>query len=272
MSRLGMRPRIAAVVAVLALVCSPLLFAAPVQADDDPCAPLITTWAEDVVIFAYPPYPQQHTVRPQLVGGKTEDPCAGDGRFETITKVLGTVWLHDSMAYDAGEFVNHYWTEFFADTTNIYDSNYWKWSILGSAGFGAWVSDGSSWVHGSTTFQVKRHVQFSTFNASPEPVRKGSPIKVAGVVTRLGFTSTRVAKYVPYTAHPVDVYFRAAMPPSTKPYVKVARTTTTSTGAFAKSFTATVDGCWKALSTKTPTHIGAWSGGSTGGADCVDVQ
>ena len=131
----------------------------------------------------------------------------------------------------------------------------------GSVNIEAWGSTNA--YRDGTPLYVRRNVEIATHNASPEPVRKGSLIKVAGTVRRLTVNSYGDAKYVPYASHLMSYWFRAA---GTSSYVQKGTGYTNSSGAFAKSFTASVDGYWYARSTQT-----SYYRGRNGTPDFVDV-
>lgn len=256
MSRsLRLRTRAASLGLVLTIAGGQLLIGTPAQADADPCLPVFELYAKDIVVYASGP-------SRSMFAGLVDDVCPDDER--SFGPRLGHVSLPNGSSIQVERFEPDSGGAFqaFGPDGPIRIP---KASGIGPASFGVWVSDGDTWIYKSIAFHVRLHVQVTSFNASPEPVRKGSPIKVAGVVTRLGFTSSGVAKYVPYAAHPVDVYFR---PMNRFGYRKIGRTTTTSTGSFTRTFPATVDGCWWAHSAKTPYHIGRWARAS----DCVDVR
>jgi len=141
-----------------------------------------------------------------------------------------------------------------------------KYSAIGRGSVSVEVTDAdfNLTYRDGIPFYVRRNVAMTAFNASPEPVRKGAPIKVTGSVSRLSVGTFGAAKYVPYASHQVDIYFR---PLTSAKYTKVSSTLTTLAGAFARNITATVDGCWKAYSVQTSNNVGRWSP-----ADCVDVQ
>ncbi|MEU8118788.1 hypothetical protein AB0C21_08760 [Spirillospora sp. NPDC049024] len=114
-------------------------------------------------------------------------------------------------------------------------------------------------VVGPTDFvDVKYRTQWYNFNASPEPVKKGGTITVKGQLYRFRDVAG------PGPNAPVYVYFKAA---GTSTYKQVAATKTDSNGWFAKTFTASVDGTWKAVYKETSGYLGSTSQG-----DAVDVR
>ena len=87
-------------------------------------------------------------------------------------------------------------------------------------------------------FHVKRNTMMPAFNASPEPVRKGSPVKVAGRLTKLWPD----IGYVGYGGKAIDVYFK----PVGGSWTLKGSATTDSNGCWSRSFTASEDGSWQA--------------------------
>lgn len=94
-----------------------------------------------------------------------------------------------------------------------------------------------------------------TADASPEPVKKGASLKVAGKVTLAG---------IGQSGRTVEVWFDKSG--STAP-VKVGTTTTTSTGSYSRTQTATADGYWY-------TRVGTLPliAGTTSASDFVDCS
>jgi hypothetical protein len=277
MARLGGRPRLGAALVALSLVLAPLLMAVPVQAEVD-CSPTLSMWdgepdddAGIPEVFLDGTWPQSL----QLMG-EVEDPCPGDGWFDSgtdayIKDMHGSVTLPDGTIDRNFEFYSGPGDGIAFEAAAAFDKDRYKqFSVLGRATLTAWASDGiHRWISGSITFHIRRTVGFFSFNASPEPVRKGSPLKLTGNLKRLTFDASGKATYVPFSGQRVDLYFRRrADPPYEEYYNYVSSTTTTSTGNFTKTVTATYDGCWKPASPQTGRHAGRWSARW----DCVDVQ
>ena len=110
-----------------------------------------------------------------------------------------------------------------------------------------------------TTFIVKRNTMMPAFNASPEPVRKGSPVKVAGRLTKLWPD----VGYVGYSGKTISVYFK----PVGGTWTLKGSATTDSNGYWSRSFTATEDGSWQARFKGTSNYHR-----ETSHSDYVDVQ
>ncbi|MFB4316529.1 hypothetical protein [Actinomadura sp. 21ATH] len=98
-----------------------------------------------------------------------------------------------------------------------------------------------------------------SFNASPEPVRKGGTITVKGRLDRL------VGSWKPAAAGAaVSVQFKAS---GSSTWTTMAGIKTDSTGWFGKTFTASKDGAWRAVYNGSSTYLGV-----VGPGDHVDVQ
>lgn len=243
-----------AVTAISTVGTGAVLVAAPAQAAG--CAPIIDRVAvSDVVIYGTSASRAVTTVT-------THDPCTDSEYSEAgILDVSGNVYLSDGDSW--GLYFNDSTTSTWSGASGAYFD---KYSAIGRGSVSVEVTDwdANTSYRDGIPFYVRRNVAMASFNASPEPVRKGSPIKVTGSVSRLTVGTYGTAKYVPYSAHAVDIYFR---PLTSSTYTKVSSALTSSTGSFARSITATVDGCWKAYSVQTSYNVGRWST-----ADCVDVQ
>lgn len=252
------RRRPAVLAAVLAVVSgaltAALYVATPAQAVG--CAAVIDrVTVSDVVIYAASPSRTVTTVT-------THDPCTDSPYGQAgIFDVTGAAYLGngDSLAIYYNNSTTPTWT-------GVSEALFDKYSTVGRATQSVEVLDAdlNTTYRDGIGFYVRRNVVATAFNAGPEPVRKGTQLRVTGAFSRLSVSPLGAAGYVPYAGHQVDIYFR---PLTSTAYTKVGSTLTTSTGTFVAPFTATVDGCWKALSTQTSYHVGRWVG-----ADCVDVQ
>jgi hypothetical protein len=246
--------RVLAAITGLLFVGLSVLAAVPAEAAG--CAPIIDNVAvHDVVIYGT-------SASRATTSVTTHDPCA-DNQFGTvgIAYVSGEAYLSDGDSW--GVYYNHSTGPTWSGASGAYFD---KYSAIGRGSQNVEVDDNDS----NTTYRdglpffVRRNVGVNNFNASPEPVRKGSAIKLYGLVQRLSVNFFGDASYVAYQGHEVDVYFR---PLTSSKYTKVSSATTSSTGNFSRSVTATVDGCWKAYSTQTSLSVGRWST-----VDCVDVR
>jgi hypothetical protein len=255
--RPGGRPAALAIVLTMlaSAVTAVVYVAAPAQAAG--CAAVIDqVKVGDVVIYAGSASRAVTTVT-------AHDPCT-DSPYSTagLFDVSGAVYLTngDSVALYYNQSTTPTWTG--ASELGAFD----KYSAIGRGTQSVEVldTDLNSTYRDGLSFYVRRNVVANWFNASPEPVRKGAVMGVAGSFSRLSVSATGVARYVPYAAHQVDIYFK---PSTSATYTKVSSALTTSTGYFARTMTATVDGCWKAYSVQTSYNAGRWTV-----EDCVDVQ
>ncbi|MEW1612516.1 MULTISPECIES: HtaA domain-containing protein [unclassified Streptomyces] len=103
--------------------------------------------------------------------------------------------------------------------------------------------------------------RITAFNASPEPVAKGSKLKVAGTLQTAGATDNT---WRPLPKASVVIEFQAKGGNS---WGKAATVTTDSKGAVATSVTATKDGTWRARYAGTADRAAAVSS-----SDQVDVK
>ncbi|WP_415958457.1 HtaA domain-containing protein [Streptomyces sp. 021-4] len=100
-----------------------------------------------------------------------------------------------------------------------------------------------------------------SFNASPEPIGKGSKLKIAATLQTAGATSNA---WSPLAKASVVIEFQAK---GAKTWSKAATVTTSAKGAIATSVTAKTDGTWRARYAGTADRAAAVSG-----ADFVDVK
>lgn len=236
-------------------VTAAVYVAAPAQAAG--CAPVIDqVKVGDVVIYASSASRAVTTV-------VAHDPCT-DSPYSTagIFDVSGAVYLSDGDS--VGVYYNHSTSPTWTGASELGAFDKYSMIGLGSQSVEVLDTDFNSTYRDGLAFYVRRNVIANFFNASPEPVRKGAVMGVAGSFSRLSVSATGAARYVPYAGHQVDIYFK---PLTSTAYTKFGSTLTTATGYFARTMTATVDGCWKAYSTQTAYNAGRWTV-----EDCVDVQ
>ncbi|GAA0562537.1 hypothetical protein GCM10010172_52200 [Paractinoplanes ferrugineus] len=93
-----------------------------------------------------------------------------------------------------------------------------------------------------------------SFNASPEPVKKGKKLTAAGTVKVDGKALSKAT---------VQIYFKAN---GAKAYSLKGSATTNSKGAFTKKFTAAKTGTWKAV------YAGNTTKNTAGATDAVKVK
>ncbi|MEO3975060.1 HtaA domain-containing protein [Streptomyces sp. CAU 1734] len=139
---------------------------------------------------------------------------------------------------------------FSAKTTAAKDGD-WRARYAGTADRAASVSSGD-------TVDVRLRTGIVSFNAKPEPVRKGRPITVTGTLRTLDGTWKNTS------GQTVTIWFQAS---GSKTWTKQAGVRTNSKGAFSKAFTAKKDGSWKAVFDATSARLGTNSA-----ADHVDVR
>lgn len=87
---------------------------------------------------------------------------------------------------------------------------------------------------------LKYNTLITSFNAAPEPVRKGQAITVSGRLHRLHDWDSR---YVSYPGKVVKIFFKAK---GSSSWTLMAKVKTGDTGKFRKAFTARRDGVWRA--------------------------
>jgi hypothetical protein len=112
---------------------------------------------------------------------------------------------------------------------------------------------------GSTDYvDVRYRTAISSFNASPEPIKKGKRLTVAGTLKR------DTTSWKAFSGQSVKIYF-AAKGATTWTYEGTAKTS--STGHFSHTFTAAKDGTWRATYAGSSSYLAV-----TGSGDYVDVR
>jgi hypothetical protein len=106
---------------------------------------------------------------------------------------------------------------------------------------------------------VLRAARWQTFNAHPEPVRKGGTLTIDGTLQRANWDDDH---YHRYTNQTVQLQFRT----TTGTYSTV-KTVTSATGDFSTKATQTVAGCWRYVFAGTST-----TGPATATGDCVAIS
>ncbi len=160
------------------------------------------------------------------------------------------------LEFQSGEFLagtyegSASFTRYSAPGRHILDAEFAIPEVNGDTEYGRLVS---------SEFYVKRNTMMPAFNASPEPVRKGSPIKVAGRLTKLWPD----VGYVGYGGKTIEVYFK----PVGGTWTLKGTATTDSNGCWSRSFTASEDGIWQARFKGTSNYHR-----ETSHRDYVDVQ
>ncbi|MFI5771361.1 DUF5707 domain-containing protein [Streptomyces sp. NPDC051658] len=132
-----------------------------------------------------------------------------------------------------------------------------SWHIL----TGAEAKDGSSTYYDSYATARIQRLSKLTVNASPEPVKKGKTITVAGKLSRANWEDHA---YHGYTGQSVKLQFRKK---TSSTYTTVKTIRTNSTGNLKTTVKASVDGYWRYSFAGTSTTPAVTTAG-----DFVDVK
>ncbi|MFF1647166.1 DUF5707 domain-containing protein [Streptomyces sp. NPDC058240] len=132
-----------------------------------------------------------------------------------------------------------------------------SWHIL----TGAEAKDGSSTYYDSYATARIQRLSKLTVNASPEPVKKGKTITVAGKLSRANWEDHA---YHGYTSQSVKLQFRKK---TSSTYTTVKTIRTNSTGNLKTTVKASVDGYWRYSFAGTSTTPAVTTAG-----DFVDVK
>ena len=108
------------------------------------------------------------------------------------------------------------------------------------------------------TVKILRAARWESFNAHPEPVRKGGTLHIDGTLQRANWDD---GTYHRYTQHSAQLQFRTM----TGSYATV-RTVASATGVFSVTETQKVSGCWRYVFAGSST-----TGPATTAGDCVAV-
>ncbi|WP_067794584.1 hypothetical protein [Actinomadura formosensis] len=128
---------------------------------------------------------------------------------------------------------------------------YWRVRYAGSSAYRPAVS-------GADFVDARYRTAITSFNAAPEPVRKGRALTVQGKLSRY------VGGWKPGSGATVKIYFRRA---GTSSWALAGTTRSASDGVFRTSFTAKLDGTWRAVYPGSAAYLSA-----TGTGDYVDVR
>lgn len=142
---------------------------------------------------------------------------------------------------------------YFKITTPAVRDGYWRVDTTDMPGAGELPA-----TSGSDYVDVRYRTAISSFNASPEPVRKGKTITVSGTLKR-DTTAWKV-----FSGQSVKIYFQAKGA-TTWTYEGSAKTS--STGHFSHGFKAAKDGTWRATYAGSSSYLAV-----TGSGDYVDVR
>jgi hypothetical protein len=150
-------------------------------------------------------------------------------------------------------------------------NNGWAGKLVDAASAGAWGvedpddTDEDSVIPAQATLPLTllRRATFGTFNASPEPVKKGKKITLTSTLSRINWNGAKTLKYVGW-AGKAQVQFKAA---GASEYTTVKTVKASSKGKVSTTVTATKTGTWRlffaGLSTTAP---------ATSGTDAVKVK
>jgi hypothetical protein len=139
----------------------------------------------------------------------------------------------------------------FTLTAKAAQDGYWR----------ATVEDDGTYLPASSSsdyVDTKTWTRIDSFNASPEPVRKGKTITAAGYLQRYG------SSWTAFTGQSVKIYFQAK---GSTTWTYEGKATTSRTGRFSHGFTASKDGTWRTTYAGTSTYLAVTSTG-----DDVDVS
>jgi hypothetical protein len=142
---------------------------------------------------------------------------------------------------------------YFTITTPAVRDGYWRADTSQMPGYYELPS-----TSGADYVDVRYRTAISGFNASPEPIKKGRHLTVAGTLKR------DTTSWTAFSGQSVKIYF-AADGARTWTYEGTAKTS--STGHFSRVFTASKDGTWRATYAGSATYLAV-----TGSGDHVDVR
>jgi len=128
---------------------------------------------------------------------------------------------------------------------------YWRVRYAGSSAYRPAMS-------GVDFVDARYRTAITSYNAAPEPVRKGRALTVQGKLSRY------VGGWKPGSGGTVKIYFRRA---GTSSWALAGTTRSASNGVFRKSFAAERDGTWRAVYPGSSTYLPF-----TGPGDYVDVR
>jgi hypothetical protein len=142
---------------------------------------------------------------------------------------------------------------YFKITTPAVSDGYWRVDTTEMPGVGELPA-----TSGADYVDVRYRTAISGFNASPEPIKKGKRLTVAGTLKR------DTTSWKAFSGQSVKIYF-APKGATTWTYEGAAKTS--STGHFSHTFTAAKDGTWRATYAGSSTYLAV-----TGSGDYVDVR
>ncbi|MEU5881129.1 hypothetical protein [Spirillospora sp. NPDC047279] len=132
------------------------------------------------------------------------------------------------------------WTDVqgrFALTATAAQDGYWRAFYGGPSGNMSDITGDDASYSGSDYVDVRYRTAFTSFNASPEPVKKGATVTVGGKLNRY------MGGWKPGPGASVSLYFR---PSGSSTWTRMAVVKTDGGGWFKKGFKASRDGTWGA--------------------------
>ena len=157
----------------------------------------------------------------------------------------------------------------YTETAKPGETRGYGWGCVSSDEYGKWTArvtaydrSGHVLARRSDWYMHRGNTQITSFNASPEPIRAGRTLTVAGRLLHVKFGSA--PGYGSYAGKTIRVYFKAA---GSKTWKWMGSTTTGRDGRFRRHFTARHDGTWRAIFPGTSHYDGETSPG-----DYVDVR
>jgi hypothetical protein len=122
------------------------------------------------------------------------------------------------------------------------DAGLWG-AFYGALGADEDPSDEDAGITKDGTFSLLRRSTWnSTFNATPEPVKKNARITVKGTLTRVSWNGKKKATYGAYASRPVDIQFQA---PGTTTWTTIKSVKTGKTGKVSSTVKALTTGTWR---------------------------
>jgi hypothetical protein len=117
------------------------------------------------------------------------------------------------------------------------------YAVYGALGADEDPDDDDAGITQETTFSLLRRSTWeSTFNATPEPVKKDARITVKGTLTRVSWNGKKKATYGAYADRAVDIQFQA---PGTTTWTTIKSVKTGKTGKVSSTVKALTTGTWR---------------------------
>jgi hypothetical protein len=117
-----------------------------------------------------------------------------------------------------------------------------KAKVAGAFAWGQEDPEDAEFAGTEMNLTLQRRATFGkSFNASPEPVKKGQKIKVKGTLARINWTGAKNLKYVGFS-NKAQIQFKAS---GTTEYVTVKTVTSTKKGKISTTVKANKSGSWR---------------------------